>query len=439
MASLNKDTFYSLLIKVPVLALNFLSGIILARMLGGTGRGLYQFVTTSTDLAILILGLNLPTALAYFIASNTIDRKQVFGITFSIIISAILLFGLFVGATFLFSEQLLSWFLPKEYQSIFFVAFIGSYFLFMLIQNILVGILQGDRHFNTINLLSLLLRIIPLAIYGFAYYLLYTEQLVLNLEERFGLVLLVQLISLFLYLVLALPKIKPQLSFSFRGAIRPFLDYLSIVYLDMLVFFLNRRSTVWFIEEYSDMSALGDYAMALLLSESVAQLMAVIPLVLMPYLTRMNRQEGIQIFLLFNRISFGAVVLIAVVLAILAPLIIWLCLGDEFMGATVPLQILSIAAIFLIVRSMFANYNYAYKRPKYNLYGDFLGLLAILILSYLLIPTYGIIGASFAALGAYLVSGLYLSINVLLDAKVSFKEAFLLRWADVGRLRERLQ
>jgi len=79
---------------------------------------------------------------------------------------------------------------------------------------------------------------------------------------------------------------------------------------------------------------------------------------------------------------------------------------------------------------MFVMYNSANERLKQNIYGHLIGLFFTVILDFLLIPSYGIVGASIASVIAYTAACVYLIYGVLSHIKKPAYQALLLTKDD---------
>jgi O-antigen/teichoic acid export membrane protein len=87
--------------------------------------------------------------------------------------------------------------------------------------------------------------------------------------------------------------------------------------------------------------------------------------------------------------------------------------GTEFTSAVLPLQILWIGGLLLLIRNIFLMYNVATNNLAPNFFAVLASLLATLILDFMLVSRYGIVGASWASVVAYGVGSLIVMISVL--------------------------
>lgn len=78
MSRLKKDVQLTLLSRIPVMLLSFLSVVFLTRLLGPAGNGVYTFTFAVLNLFFTIVGFQLDTSLMVFLAKEKIKMRQYF-------------------------------------------------------------------------------------------------------------------------------------------------------------------------------------------------------------------------------------------------------------------------------------------------------------------------------------------------------------------------
>lgn len=115
-------------------------------------------------------------------------------------------------------------------------------------------------------------------------------------------------------------------------------------------------------------------------------------------------KEGFQIF--YNKvlkILFGVLVFLSCTIAVLSEFIISLMADEKFFDAWRYVPILSIAVLFSSL-SGFVGANFsASKESKYFFYSSIWGAITSILLNFILIPKYGLLGASFSVVMSHFI------------------------------------
>src|SRR6187549_827997 len=79
MNQLKRDTQMTLLSRIPVMLLSFLAVVLLTRLLGPEGNGVYTFIYASLNLLITIIGFQLDGSLLFFLSNKEYENEKIFG------------------------------------------------------------------------------------------------------------------------------------------------------------------------------------------------------------------------------------------------------------------------------------------------------------------------------------------------------------------------
>ncbi|MBK9984453.1 MAG: oligosaccharide flippase family protein [Saprospiraceae bacterium] len=77
MSQLKRDTQMTLVSRIPVMLLSFLSVVLLTRLLGPEGNGVYTFTYASLNLLITIIGFQLDGSLTFFLSNKGYENNKV--------------------------------------------------------------------------------------------------------------------------------------------------------------------------------------------------------------------------------------------------------------------------------------------------------------------------------------------------------------------------
>ncbi|MBT0587612.1 flippase [Alteromonas oceanisediminis] len=102
---------------------------------------------------------------------------------------------------------------------------------------------------------------------------------------------------------------------------------------------------------------------------------------------------------------FGAALLIAIVIASIAPWLVNLLFGPAFNGSALVLQLHVWAGVFIFVRALASKWLIAEHLLQFSLLSHGVGAVINVLLNLVLIPLYGGVGAAIATLVSYAVAG----------------------------------
>ena len=74
MSQLKRDTQMTLLSRIPVMLLSFLAVVLLTRLLGPEGNGVYTFIYAGLNLCMTILGFQLDGSLTFFLSNKSQEQ-----------------------------------------------------------------------------------------------------------------------------------------------------------------------------------------------------------------------------------------------------------------------------------------------------------------------------------------------------------------------------
>jgi O-antigen/teichoic acid export membrane protein len=168
---------------------------------------------------------------------------------------------------------------------------------------------------------------------------------------------------------------------------------------------LNYRIDVYVVATFASAGALGIYTVAVSGAESLGVLTQVASIVTAPHIGSLGREEAAELTARAMRSNFALALLAAGVLYFVATPLITVLYGHAFAPAAVAFRILLIGVIALsnggIVSSFF---TLQLGNPNVPLRIASLGAGVCLIISLILVPRIGIVGAAIATSVAYVLS-----------------------------------
>ncbi|MBK9421152.1 MAG: glycosyltransferase [Flavobacteriales bacterium] len=185
------------------------------------------------------------------------------------------------------------------------------------------------------------------------------------------------------------------------SVLRPFLALVLIGYLSNLINLVNYRFDVWVVGNYAGTAQLGLYAVAV----GMGQLLFYIPepfaRVVQPFLYGQVENEMLARFKFISRLNFTTVLVLALLIGLSAPWIVPLFYGPTFNGSVIALQCLLPGIVAMSFYKLTAPLVVQGGMIRFNLYAISVAAVITIALDFLLIPAWGIVGASVASSISY--------------------------------------
>ena len=124
MSRLKKDTQMTLLSRIPFMLLSFLSVVLLTRLLGPEGNGVYTYLFTALNLLLTLVGFQLESSLPFFLSNKQYENGKILStVTFFAFVS-ILIFAIALTIIVFFVPDGETLFIPPGQPVLFFFFFL---------------------------------------------------------------------------------------------------------------------------------------------------------------------------------------------------------------------------------------------------------------------------------------------------------------------------
>jgi O-antigen/teichoic acid export membrane protein len=416
------------------LVIGFVTSIVLARLLGPSGRGLLGLMVSVSQVALVLTAIGLPTAVTYFASLQDADPPAILG---NCLAHAGVLSALLIPFAAIFHQQIAdalghgdggrTWILVAAFVPVTFLDWTTN------------SQLQGTLRFARFNVVVVLARLV----------------------YAFGVVVLVGFVDLGVTggmlaqiaggLVMIVASLKPILD---RGTPRVDRKLMSRMFhygfraqVGAVLALANGRLDVLIMQIYRPLAQVGYYV--------VAQAIAELPLVLsqqfrwtsMVLVTKYDqdaKQEATTADSVLHFSILGAVTVIAN--AVFGSLLILVAYGPEFHPAVVPMLILLPGIWFLGISIVIQGDLSGRGRPGLASWLAGLAAVVTVVLDFTLIPPFGVIGASIASVSAYTTLGVSSLVALSRISGLSIRKLvvptradLLLYWQVAGRLAARVR
>lgn len=376
-----------------IYAFGFVSGVVLTRAIGAEGRGVYSLILTIVGLLSLLMGGGLNCSNIYHTGK---DKEKA-----AIIFSNSILFG--IGISILI--WLMYYALPQKVVSLAFRGVDENYINFTIFLVIITifssyfaSIYLGLQEFTYYNLFSLVqsfsfLVLNVLFLYVFKY----------KVEGVIYAWLLSSIISLFGSVLFIFNRIQnlrfcPSLAQLIKG-----LKVGGRAIIAALLAQLLMRANIFLINYFMDLKVVGIYSVALWVTEIMLKIPSIGGTVLFPKISSGINEENVRLTIKLSKLMGLFGIFISIVLLASGNFLLPYVFGDEFKASYLVMVLLLPGMIGLSVNSILANFYAGKGYPFIVIWSTFAAFIINLILNLLLIPPYGLIGASISTSISYLL------------------------------------
>ncbi|MCX7779137.1 MAG: flippase [Patescibacteria group bacterium] len=383
--SFSKNTLYLMVAYIFQKVLAFFYFIFLARYLGTDGMGKYSFALSFVAIFSVFLDLGFSTVLTRETAKDK-DRSSEYlsnSLTFKIILSFLIYFFIIIVINLLGYPVITK-------QTVYLAA------LMMILQSLAVTCYSTLRGWQNLKYESLGI-IIDQVIYvglGFLFIFLKFPLPILMLPLILG--------SIFylLYPLLVIKKLKIPIRFSLDKKVLSYFFKIALPIVVAIIFsnIFSQINTV-LLSFLSEDKFVGLFSTAFRLPQALLFIPLAFGTSTFPAFSYYYAKARDFLDKVFSRVVFYLIIFALPILAagiILAPQIILLIYGSEFIGSVLSLQILLLALVFMFLDFPFSSLLTAADRQKFNAISRGLALAINILLSFIFIPKLLHLGASLA-------------------------------------------
>ncbi len=422
-----KELIKNILFKGINVLLSFIVTVLIVRLLGTRGNGIFSLFIANTAIIVLAVSFSFNSGVTYYTAKNEFSDSKLLNSVFIILLLQVI----FIVCA------------SEVFRSIFGVSFYidvntpglsywGSLYVFSILLNAYVSaIFNGHKWFDLLNTATIITNLIFLIVFAFLLY----QNSPQRFENTFQILrIYIGLISFqaLLNFGILLKKIRFRFHFSILkpAQFKLIFAYAGVAFFSNLFQFLAYRMDYWFVNYFQNKDELGLYSLASRLNQVLWLLPMTIAAVIIPF-TVTASEELMEKVKLIVRLQFNAYLLIGALLAVASPFLIPLVFGNDFKGTVLPFMILLPGVIIFTITTILAAYFAGINRQDINLKISFFCFFTILIGDFLLVPKFGKEGAAAASCIGYALSG-FASLYVFSKKSGwNFKELLRFRKKDI--------
>jgi len=405
-----KDVGITFLTRIVCLIIGIAVSVIVARVLGPQGQGIYSLTILFPSMIITFTNLGIGRSTIYHIGKNTYALKDLVGAILgsSFVISIVsILIGLII--VLFFSNSIF----PGVPQ-IFLLLALLLIPLQLFSSQSLGGILLGIQKIREYNLIAIIQSLSMLALVSF--FLIKLNSGIAGAIIASLLSSLLATISASLCIFRRSENVHPSFQYN-KNIFSSLFNFGSKTYLNTVLSFLHLRVDQLMLNFFLNPLAVGFYVISVGIVEKLWLLSQAVSMVLYPKVASMKDEEQRKRFTpIVARNTLFITILGAFLLFLLSKWLILLLYSDKFLPSVAPLQILLIGVVAISVERVLVNDILARGKPMINTYITFVALVANITLNVIFIPKYGVIGAAWATNLTYTLNSV---IKILVYCKLS--------------------
>lgn len=378
------------------LLLQFILTILISKLSGPEGLGIFTLVTVNANLASIFTSVGISSGIGFQASKNDISTRALLKLTWlssSIQLMLILIIEIIV---FLISGKFLIW-----NSSWYLLGFAGIILFFTIsISEKYFALYNGYFQLNKYNLIVTAITgliVLICSIWTFILKKVPIESILIV----FVFANVVQVILLHFFLSYQ----KKQQSNDNISWERDLFSYSTIAFFSNCLYFIALRVDYWIIGLFNSKEQLGYYVLAVRLSQLIWMLPTLLAALILPKVGKVDfKNQNLErlIRLVFSFNLFGGLIL-----AFSSFYLIPLIFGKEFTRSILPFCLILPGIVLLSLQIILSAYFSGKGEIKTDLVTSIVLLIMIILFDLLLIPRFGIIGASIASSFAYSISGLF--------------------------------
>jgi O-antigen/teichoic acid export membrane protein len=371
----------------------FIGGAVAARLLGPEGMGVIAYATWCVTVATTIAGLGIGMVQQRFIPSLRAEGKDdeaegLIGATARLSILAAI-----VGSLLLFGW--LNWFgrsaieTASDAPHFVLIGLILTWFMCWRLADVYLNFLKGEQRFGEFARLSAFSAVTKLMVMGLGAWFFGVAGALAGYVAGY-----VFPASRIWHLLRTKPPIGQQIRRQVMGFA---LASWTAAVISGLAF---GRTEILFLERYADIVAVGLFAAAAMLTDTMMLLTPLLLSALLPYFSEQHGLGAHDHLHRLYRTAMGLVALLvaplSIAIAVSTPLIMPLLFGTQFADAAPVASVLLIAAAVCLPGAVTANLIYSTGKVWLLLVSNAVGLAGTIALGFMLIPRFGLMGAATA-------------------------------------------
>lgn len=386
-----RDVSWTFASKMANLAIGLVTSIVIVRLLGAEGKGLFSLAVLAAALVNSFSNLGIGTGSGYLLGRLGIPREVLAGNWLSLSI----LIGIPVAAVSILLVPVVSpGFLPTVSFDLVVIALISIPFSILLYN--LQMLCKADSDFRGYNLLELAQPALFIAAVPVAVNLFTGSKVLVTLSVYTVSCAAAALIAVVIWA--RRTRLRFRLS---REIAAPAIKFGIMGHLTNVLGFLNLRLDMLFVNWFLGPAAVGYYSISVMIAEKIWYFPDTLAIVLYPKVAHSNDVEASGYTSTTGRLTILVVGALSVMVLLLGRPVIRFLYTDQFIPAVMPLFILLPGVLAASLARVVGSDLLARGHPQVNMWAGLAALVVNMGLNIALIPPLGISGAALATTISY--------------------------------------
>ncbi|NJM21282.1 MAG: flippase [Richelia sp. SM1_7_0] len=403
--------------KIFIITIEFLSSIIISRQLGVEGKGIYISLLIFPNLVVSFAEMGIQKATVNYIAKERYSQSDITSVVMFLLVFSSLLGTSICGGIYKIIDN-------SSFSDLMILISLLLIPL-RLTNSYVVGILIGReqiRLFNRVQFLPFLSKFLFIVLFVLIGRTYINGAITSHLLAAF----LTALYSL--WVLSQLGKIRIKYIYEIvKGLLS-----LGIIYaITLFILNLNYKIDVVILEHFSSAAEIGKYTTGVNITELIWYLpMALEVVVFSRSANTQNHKEFSYKIAKLMRVTLISAIFGGVILCLIAPTLIPMLYGNQFIGSARILQILMPGVVaFTIVKILYMDIA-GKGKPGITLFILIPALMMNIILNLIWIPQYGANGAALASTVSYSLSGIGFSLMYSYITRIPVSNLFKFQLKD---------
>jgi O-antigen/teichoic acid export membrane protein len=396
------------------------TGVITARWLGPTDRGLFQLLTLAPVFLSNFVKLGIPQANVYYMRRKGASASD---IATNSVWLAILLGMLLIVVCWAFRDWVMARILKGAPDSLLVPVLLVT--PFVLVQAYFLGVAQAQQRFKEYNIRQIAPNV--LALVGMVVSLIVLHQGLLGaVLVQLGIVVLVSI-----WLVLRVHRHTPIRALPNPPLMWAVLVFGAKSYLQTLASTLHLRIDQYMIAYFLGPTPVGYYAIAVNLTNLLLRIPDATGTVMFPRIAGVSEAQAHQQTSRVCRHTLALTGAGALGFIVAGPIGIPILYGKAFAPSVTALIILLPAVVMLTIYLILSRFFTSRGKQQVNIVAAAAGLLLNVAFNWALIPRFGIGGAAFSSFASYGTAAMILLVAFVRESGYGVRDAIVLRRDEI--------
>jgi len=404
---------------IAVTACNLLAGVILTRVLGAAGYGLYSAIIVVPVMVIGFTQLGIRRSAIYHIGNKLIPEDHIVSALFLLLLWTSTLSILICGFVYFFSESQL-------FDPLIIVLVLLT--IPLLLSNVFAGGLflgkEDIRHASVVNAAPTILTLVFTVVFVWV--------LKLGVLGAFAAIFAANLIMLLLVYRIIFTGYRYRITWKYHEGIMKSMIKLGLVNaIAIFIMQLNYRLDILMLKKLSTLEEVGYYSLAMQIAEQLLHIPYAIESIVLSRSANTSDDRFVHrtvasIFRVSLLIGLGG----GLFIYLISPWVIPLVFGKAFAGSVVMIRVVLPGILVLLGFRILNSRLTGMGKPQIAIYAFLPALVLNFILNLFLIPRYGGVGAAWATNASYAAGSVAFVLVYARMVGMSLSEIFRYRLSD---------